>query len=350
MKLKGTKNLTYTQRLQLEQCFNAGLTRKTIAAKLGIGVATVYRELRRGKYEHKIIKGYDCIGEPKYKTEIRYSADIAQQKYELGKTAHGPQLKLGSDFEFVRYVEKRIAKDKLSPCAVVGEIKRLRLFKTVISKTTMYRYIDLGLFMNIRMTDLPVGQRKKKYRRTQAKRPPKGTSIECRSREISERIAFGHWEMDCVIGKQRTKNVLLVLTERLTRYEIIFKMPNKKAESVVKCINKLEYKYGKMFRKIFKTITVDNGSEFSDFEGLERSIYNGKRVSVFYCHPYTSCERGSNERINRDIRRRLPKGTNFTPLSDDQIQAVQDWINDYPREVLGFATAAEKFTEQLAAI
>lgn len=350
MKLKGTKNLTYTQRLQLEQCFNAKLTRQQIADKMHIGIATVYREWRRGKYEHKVKSYYDCIGEIQYKTEFRYSADIAQQKYEIGKTSHGPQLKIGNNFEFVRYVEKRIIKDRLSPCAVCGELKRNNPFGFTISKTTMYRYIDQGIFMNISMSDLPVGQRKKRYRKTKAKRPPRGTSIEQRPNEIAERNSFGHWEMDCVIGKQTTKNVLLVLTERLTRYEIIYKMPNKKADSVVRCINRLEYKYGKKFRKIFKSITVDNGSEFSNFEGIERSIYNGKRTNVYYCHPYTSCERGSNERINRDIRRLLPKGTNFTPCTDEQIQAVENWINDYPREVLGFATSAEKFADCIAAI
>ncbi len=350
MKLKGTKNLTYTQRLQLEYYFNQKLTRQQIADIMHIGIATVYREFRRGKYEYKKYVGIDYVGESQYKTEIRYSADIAQTKYDIGKTTHGPQLKIGNDFEFVRYVEKRIIRDHISPCAVCGEIKRLKLFKTTISKTTMYRYIEQGIFMNLTMSDLPVGLRRKKYRKVKAKRPPKGTSIEKRPNEIAKRDTFGHWEMDCVIGKQTTKNVLLVLTERLTRYEIIYKMPNKKADSVVHCINKLEYKYGKYFRKVFKSITVDNGSEFSNFEGLERSIYNGKRTNVYYCHPYTSCERGSNERINRDIRRLLPKGTNFTTYTDEQIQAVQDWINDYPREIFGFTSSAVKFAEQLAAI
>lgn len=350
MKKKGTKNLTYTQRLQLEYYFNQKLTRQQIAEVMHIGIATVYREFRRGRYEHKVIKSYDCIGEPIYKLEKRYSADIAQTKYDIGKTSHGPELKIGNNFEFVRYVEKRIITDKLSPCAVCGEIKRNNPFGLTISKTTMYRYIEQGIFMNIHMSDLPVGMRRKKYRKTKVKRPPKGTSIEQRPNEIAERNSFGHWEMDCVIGKQRTKNVLLVLTERLTRYEIIYKMPNKKANSVIKCLNKLEHKYGKNFRKIFKSITVDNGSEFSDFKGLEQSIYNGKRTTVYYCHPYTSCERGSNERINRDIRRLLPKGTNFTPCTDEQIQAVESWINTYPREIFGFENSAEKFAACIAAL
>ena len=81
--------------------------------------------------------------------------------------------------------------------------------------------------MGISSEHLPFGQRKKHYRKTVAKRPPKGTSIERRPVDILSRDKFGHWEMDCVVGKQRTKNVLLVLTERMTRYEIINKRDGK---------------------------------------------------------------------------------------------------------------------------
>lgn len=350
MKQYGTKNLTITQRRILERCLQMRMHKREIAKMLGVCLATVYNEIKRGLYEHKTIKSYDCIGEPQYKYETRYSADIAQQRYELNQTTHGTPIKLGNDYDFVRYVERRVIQDKISPCAVCGEIKRLRPCKTVVSKTTMYRYITQGIFMNIRMSDLPVGQRKKHYRKTTTKRPPRGTSIEQRPKAIAERNTFGHWEMDCVVGKQRTKNVLLVLTERLTRKEIIFLMPDRQTATVVGCINKLERRYGKLFRKVFKSITVDNGSEFSDFEGLQKSIYNGKRISVYYCHPYTSCERGTNERINRDIRRLIPKGSDLSKYTSEQIQVVEDWVNNYPRAVLGFATSAEMFAEQLKAI
>lgn len=350
MKNKGAKNLSLTQRRFLERCLLNNMHKREIAKLLGVCLATVYNEIKRGLYEHKTIKSYDCIGEPQYKHVMRYSADKAQQLYELNQTTHGPAVKVSNDFDFVRYVEKRVGKDKISPCAVCGEIKRLKPCKTVISKTTMYRYITQGIFMNLRMSDLPVGQRKKRYRKPTVKRAPRGMSIEQRPKEIAERNTFGHWEMDCVVGKQRTKNVLLVLTERLTRYELIFKMPNKKTDSVVACLNKLEYRYGKKFRKVFKSITVDNGVEFSDYDGIRQSIYNGKRVEVFYCHPYTSCERGSNERINRDIRRHIPKGSDISNYSDEQVQFIENWVNAYPRAIFDFASSAEKFNEQLAAI
>lgn len=156
--------------------------------------------------------------------------------------------------------------------------------------------------------------------------------------------------MDCVCGK--TKSVLLVLSERLTRKEIIFKMENQKAVNVVKCLNILERKFGKNFKKIFKTITVDNGSEFSDFIGMQKSCYGkfATRTQVFYCHPYCSSERGTNERLNREIRRLIPKGSDISKYSVKDIQHVEDWVNNYPREVLGFATSEELFNKHLQSI
>lgn len=348
MKAKGTKNFTYTQRLQLEAYLQAGLHKKVIAEKLGVCLATVYNELKRGEYTQKQYSWTDWAGDKHYKQVTGYSPNIAQDKYKFNQTSKGAPLKIGNDFDFVRYVEKRVLQDKLSPCAVLGEIKRNNLFKTTISKTTMYRYIATGIFMNISLKDLPLGQRKKQYRKAVAKRPPKGTSIEKRPDDIARRNEFGHWEMDCVVGC--TRPTLLVLTERLTRREIIMSMPDRKAQSVIHCLNVLERRHGAMFRKVFKTITVDNGSEFADFKGLEKSSYRGKRCAVYYCHPYTSCERGSNERLNREIRRLLPKGTDFAKFSADDIQAVENWVNAYPREIFGYATSAELYGQQITAL
>ena len=121
-------------------------------------------------------------------------------------------------------------------------------------------------------------------------------------------------------------------------------MPNQKMESVHICMNKLEHKFGKNFKKIFKSITVDNGSEFSDSETLEKSMYGkcNKRTKVYYCHPYCSCERGTNERINREIRRLIPKGSDLSKY-DKEIEQVENWVNNYPRQVLNFTTSRELF-------
>ncbi len=347
MKQNGTKDLNYTQRLKIEVWNNEKITKKEIASRLGICVATVYNELKRGEFIRKR-KYYYYKGATHYRYEKSYSADLAEQRYRMGLTSHGRPIKLGKNYDYCSYVEKRIMRDKLSPDAVLGEIKRNNLFDLSISKTTLYRYISSGVFMNLTMKDCPFGERKKHYRKVRAKRPPRGTSIEQRPKEIFKRNVFGHWEMDCVIGS--TKETLLVLTERLSRKELIFLMPNRKTASVVNCLNILERRFGKQFRKVFKSITVDNGSEFADFKAMERSIYRGKRTSVYYCHPYCSSERGTNERINRDIRRLLPKSTSFASLTADDVQKVEDWVNAYPRKIHNFASASEVFNNLVASL
>lgn len=349
MKQKGTRDLTLTQRRELENYLKAGLHKKRIAELLGVCLATVYNEIKRGLCSQKVYRYTDYWGERHYKQVTMYSADIAEYNYRLNQSTHGAPLKIGSDFELVREIEKRVIDDKLSPCAALGRIKREKVCRTTISKTTLYRYIRSGyIFERITMQDVKL--KKRHYQKATVKRPPKGTSIEKRPAEISARDTFGHWEMDCVIGKKKTRDTILAFTERLTRYEIIFKMPDHKAATVVRYMNKLEKRFGKRFRKVFKSITVDNGVEFSDFNGLEKSIYGGKRTSVYYCHPYSSSERGSNERLNREIRRLIPKGTDLTTISDTRIKAVEAWVNGYPREIFGYSTSAELFNTYLQAI
>ena len=344
---KGSKYITLTQRRQIEAGLSMGMSKTEIAKRIGMSVRTVYRELERGKCVKKVISYTDDWGENHYKQITVYSADIAEDKFRLNMTSKGAPLKVGNDYDFINYVERRVLKDNITVCAIAGEMKRNKPCKTVVSKTTLYRYVRMGLCMNTSMRHC---ERKKQYDKTTIKRAPRGTSIEKRPAEIFLRNTFGHWEMDCVCSKQGTTSAYLVMTERLTRKEIIFKIPNKKTETVVHCINKLERRYGKLFRKVFKSITVDNGVEFSDFEGLEKSIYGGKRTSVYYCHPYTSCERGTNERINRDIRKKYPKGTDFTNITESEVRALEDWVNAYPRAIFGYATSGEKFAEQLQQI
>ncbi len=338
------KYLTWTQRLQIEAYMKVKTPIKKIAELIGVHYSTVYRELKRGEYQKKS-KRLDYVDyKVTYKTA--YSPDLAQQKYEYNQTNKGRPIKLENDYELANYIETRIVKNRLSPLAVLGEIKRKQLpFKTSICVTTLYSYIRKGVFLTLSMEHL-TNPKKHENEQVRAKRAPRGTSIEQRPAEIGKRKTFGHWEMDCVCGS--SKNVLLTLTERLTRQEIIFQMPNQQAESVVHCLNKLEYKYGKLFRKVFKTITVDNGSEFSNFDGMQRSIYRGQRTTVYYCHPYSSSERGSNERLNREIRRLIPKGSDLSQYSENDISAVQAWVNNYPRQVLDFATSQELFDEQLS--
>lgn len=336
-------HLTKTQRLQLETLLRNKTPKKDIASFLGVHISTIYREIKRGTYEH--LNGSTWL------YEKRYSCDIAEEKYRQHLKDKGRDLKIANDYKFANYIEKRIIKDKLSPLAVLGEIKKKGLvFDTTICVNTLYSYIEKEIFSKLTIHHLPMkNKRKNKKRSVSIKRAPKGTSIEKRPYEIKQRKTFGHWEMDCVCGSSNA--TLLVLTERLTRKEIIMPMINQKSESVIHCLNIIEHQYGKNFKKTFKSITVDNGSEFSDFEKLEKSRYGkGKRTAVYYCHPYCSSERGSNERLNREIRRLIPKGTDLSKFTREDIQHIEDWVNDYPRQVLDFATSRELFNLHLQAV
>lgn len=113
---------------------------------------------------------------------------------------------------------------------------------------------------------------------------------------------------------------------------------------------KFERKLGeKKFRKTFKSITVDNGTEFSDWEKMEKSRRNKKmpRTKIYYCHAYRSCERGSNENHNRIIRRFFPKGTNFDFVTNKEIKKVEEWMNNYPRKILGWLTPNEMYCSEI---
>ena len=237
--------------------------------------------------------------------------------------------------------------EKYSPRAVLGEIKRQGVeFSTSISAPTLYRYIEQGVFLTITNDNLPVKRNKstRKYKKVRAARASKGESIEKRPAEIAERTTFGHWEMDCVEGKKGTKKTMLVLTERYTRYEIIRIMKDHTAASVVKALNGIERAYGADFYKIFQSITIDNGSEFSDYEGLEKSCRrSGTRTKVYYCHPYSSYERGSNENQNKMIRRHYPKGVSFERVTPADTRRLEKWINNYPRGIFDYFTSADLY-------
>lgn len=340
------RQLTITDRRKIEKMYLSGEKAKDMADTLRVNVSTIYRELKRGRYMHR---------NSDWTETERYSADIAEEKYQENLKAKGPVLKIGKDIELANYIEEKIADDGYSPEAALLDIKRKNLnFSVTITKQTLYKYIYDGIFMRVTADNLAIKRKRKSYHKIhrKAKRAAAGTSIEHRPVDIDTREEFGHWEMDSVMGQQgKSKNALVVLTERKTRYEKIFKVKDHTAASVVKCINSLERKWGRLFSDIFKTITVDNGTEFADCEGIEKKDKKGKkRTEVYYCHPYCSAERGSNENQNRMIRRHIPKGTNFDRKTKKDIQKVEDWLNNYPRPMFGGRSSQELYEEEMRLI
>ena len=339
------RQLTITDRRKIEKMYLSGEKAKDMADTLRVNVSTIYRELKRGRYMHR---------NSDWTETERYSADIAEEKYQENLKAKGPVLKIGKDIELANYIEEKIADDGYSPEAALLDIKRKNLnFSVTITKQTLYKYIYDGIFMRVTADNLAIKRKRKSYHKIyrKAKRAAAGTSIEQRPADIDTREEFGHWEMDTVVGKRgESKHSLLVLTERKTRNELIYLLYEHTTEQVCKRLDQLEAEWGERFGQVFKTITVDNGSEFADWEGMQQSAADEseKRVTVFYCHPYCSFERGSNENQNRLVRRKIPKGENFDDRTEDDIQMVEDWINDYPREMFGWKTSGELFQEELA--
>ena len=330
------KHLTYEDRQKLEVLLKAKIEIGKIAELLGgRSERTIRREKERG-----MVRLLNSDLTERYE----YSADAAQLKYDRNAANKGRGLKIGSAHDLVAHIEQKIGEEKMSPYAALQSIENEgKEFSVRICLRTLYHYIERGLFLNISKGDLPQGGKEKKRSYEKIRRAnnnPTGTSITERAKEIESRKDFGHWELDTVVGKARTKAVLLVLTERKTRYELIYKLESKTQEAVTAALDRLERKLGqKRFKLVFKTITCDNGCENLDHEGMERSIKGGRRTKVYYAHPYSAWERGSNENANKLIRRFIPKGSDIGRFTRKEIKRIQRWMNDYPRAILNGLSA-----------
>lgn len=213
--MRSFKHISFNDRLKIEVLRKAGHTPKEIAEIMHFHISTIYRELKRGQFE---ALNSDLT------TEIRYSPDIAQEYMNGVLSAKGADLKIGNEKEFADRIEEIIINEGYSPAAALAKAKEEGIDFTVCV-TTLYSYIDKGVFYNLTLKDLPEKRKgeKKHKRKTTQKRATKGESIENRPEEIDTRETFGHWEMDTVVGARGvSKKSLLVLTERKTRKEIIF--------------------------------------------------------------------------------------------------------------------------------
>lgn len=341
LKSKKNKYLIEKERYKIEALKKAGFKNSEIAKQVGKSDRTIRREIKRGTVK---LLNTDLT----YRNE--YCAEVAQRKYEENASNKGPGLKIGKDHKLAQYIEDKIINEKYSPDAVIGEIKNSSKikFKTSICTKTLYSYIDKGIFIKLTNKHLLVKRKgyKRKYKKVSriALNNTKSRSIEERPEEVNNRETKGHWEMDCVVSGRGSKAVLLVLTERATRTTKIFKMRRKTQEEVVKVLDKLERKYRGKFKEIFKSITMDNGCEFVNQKLIERSLYTKKpRTIAYYAHPFSSWERGSNENTNKIIRRFIPKGSDISKYKEEEIKRIENWINNYPRRILGYKSAIEVY-------
>ena len=323
------KYITETERYKIETMLQDGIKPKEIARRIGKHYTTIYREIKRGTV---------VLLDTNLREYSKYCADVSQRKQEENSHNKGIELKIGNDYKTMNYMESLIKKCRYSAYAVSIELKKQNEL-TALCPQTIYNYINNGVFLNVDRNDFIYNKTKKKEEITSRRPSLKmlgAKTIEDRPKEINKRDSFGHWELDTVYsGKGKSKDCLLVFTERLTRHELIRKIPDRTANSVLDAINAIENDIGvESFRKTFKTITCDNGVEFTKHKEIETSCTdNMRRTFLYFCHAFCSSERGSNENANKLIRKYIPKGADIGEYSDEYIAEMEEAINNYPRKL-----------------
>lgn len=341
---KRNKHISREERFFIEDMLKAYCSKKDMSNILGRDLATIYREINRGLVIHK---------RSDLTEYVTYSAERAC--IECAKNQANKHMPSKVKKETVYYISEKIIEKHRSPDVIWSDMVK-EDYPNIVCTKTIYNWIDAGLIPGVTNDNLWEKHKRNKKGKTKKVAKisiPMGKSIEDRPFDKDDRTEFGHWEIDLIVGGKRgSKKVLLTLTERKTRYEIIVVLPNRKKLSVKKAMNKIERQYGtETFKKIFKTITADNGTEFRDYRGIEISVFNRKqkRTTLYYAHPYSSWERGSNENGNRFIRRFVEKGSDINDYTVLEIKESEDWINNYPRKIIGYKSAMEYFKLELLA-
>lgn len=312
------KHLSPFERGQIAALHKAGHSNRDIGRRLGRVHQTIANELKRGTTTQ--LK----TGRTPY---TAYFAETGQAVYERNRINCGAKSKLLVALEFIDFACEKITDQGWSPDAVVGFANKQTDWKDkpMVSTKTLYNYIDLDLL------------RVRKNRRIL------GMSIAERPPEIEDRKEFGHWEIDTVEGKKSDDNALLTLVERKTNNYYAILLDDQDHDSVDYAINQLQKEFGKLFPQVFKTITSDNGSEFSNLTlGLQGV------TDVYFARPYAPYERGSNERHNGLLRQYIPKGKAISDYSTEAIQRIYQTLNNLPRKILDYQQPAVLFKEELA--
>lgn len=307
------RRLTLSDRLVIEKLYNSGVKPKDIAEIIGFSFQTVYYELKKG-YVQQI--------DSELREYTIYSAQYAHEKHKFLCSSRGTDIKLSNQHQLVEDLQNLIIKKKYSPYHALCELD------CNFSLRTLYNYINKGYLEGVAVKQQK--RRKKQF----AKTAPLGMSISYRPEQINCRNTPFHWEIDTVIGSREKSAAFLVLTERLSRVELVYKLKDKSAASVSDIINKLSRK--RDFKKVFHSFTCDNGREFA-------GLLNFNKIPVYFCHAYSSWERGSNENNNRFIRRFFPKGKSLDKVSQQQIIELLTYMNTYHRRLHNGRSAGDIF-------
>ncbi|MDP2929911.1 MAG: IS30 family transposase [Candidatus Omnitrophota bacterium] len=326
------QRLRMNEREEISIGMAQGRSRRDIAATLGRSPATISREILHNQY-------HGC----KY---VHYRAVKSQRRaYRL---AHKPrrQRKLETNHPLRKFVFEHLDK-RWSPEQIVKRLKMLYpLDMTMrISPETIYSYLYVWPRGSLRKVILKCLRRQHKHRRVYGKVRHKTCpiqdfiSIEERPKEVADRIIPGHWEGDLIMGRCNA-SALGTLVERTTRMTFLVRLKDKDASAVRIAFGR---KFNHLPESLKRSLTYDNGQEMAEHKLFTKNT----RMQVYFAHPHSPWERGTNENTNALVRQFFPKGTDFSKVSLGQINRVQNLLNDRPRKVLEFFTPHETFVKLL---
>jgi transposase, IS30 family len=316
--------LTMGERYRIARMKSMGEGCRAIARKLQRSPSTISRELRRNA----------DTSNGRYRVDKAHSYAVARRR----RSRRGTHFEPGE----VQLVHELMG-HKWSPQQISGRLKALGALE--IGTSTIYRWIRRdkarggGLWQRTRRLSR---RYRKGYRVVDRRGRLMGKrSIDERPLRVQQRLEFGHWEGDTVMGRDG-RHCILTLVERKTLKVRIRKLPARQAVEVNKVLHQ---ELGPKRDLVIKSLTLDNGTEFHGYAQLEQK----HDTKFYFARPYHSWERGTNENTNGLIRQYLPKGTCFKDLTDRQCRTIEEALNNRPRKKLGFATPDEAYDEQCCA-
>ena len=326
------QHLFSEERHEIEVRLKDGWSIYRIAKHLGRPYNTIKNEVARGSvtlYHGKV---------------TRYKADVGEKQYAENRSRSRRQYKRLEVSPFLRYVETQFAKGwSLDAC--VGEALESGRFprEQMVCTKTLYNYVDQGL-IGIKNIDLPEKVRRNtKREKVRKNKRILGDSIELRPESVELREEFGHWEIDTVVGSKREEEpCAMTLVERKTRFAIWVKAADHTASSVQEAVRRVMNCFEGKVSDVFRTVTADNGSEFAQLTELTK-----QGTQVYFTHPYSSWEKGTNECHNKLLRRFIPKGVSMNRYSEEDIAYMADWANSLPRKILAYRSPELLFEEEL---
>jgi IS30 family transposase len=317
--------------------------RDEIAAGLASGGTVEEIALAIGRRKSTVSREVAANGGPD-----GYSASAAQARAAAGASARrAAKTKLKANWG-LRVAVTRMLRRRLSPDQVS---KKLAMdypddMKMRISHEAIYQYVYVlprGELRDV-LTKALRQERKERERKGAKAGDRRGKladmlSIEERPAEVAERIVPGHWEGDLIVGKG-CKSAIATLVERVTRYTLVIKLDGRDADSVRKAMART---LSRVPANLRKTLTYDQGKEMAG----HRLFAAATDMKVYFAHPHSPWERGTNENTNGLIRQYFPKGTDFNAVSAREIRKCQDGLNTRPRKVLSYYTPDEVYGELL---